>query len=151
MTPPRRSVAWKVAGGCLVGSALAVFLVRTVQDLITTRGAVATYARLIAAANAQDQATIRTLCTDRFLRGHPPRPAAQGGTAGFPRQIHPNFRAWVRGREVWLCPGNRVGLVARFVRPAGPWLYDGEVGLLQADGRIVQPEPVDPGESWEKP
>ena len=140
MMAHRRAVGWKVAVGCLVAGALTLGLVRTVRTLATTRGAVATYARLIAAANVQDLATIRTFCTDRFLREHPPQPAPQGGVAGFPRQVHPNFRVWIQGDEVWLCPGNRVGLVVRFARVAGHWRYDGEVGLLRPDGEIVRPE-----------
>ncbi len=122
-----------------------------VQRLITTRGAVQGYARLIASANAGDLATIRSLCTDRYLLEHPIQPARQGGVTGFPRQIHPNYQVWVQGDQVWLCQGNRVGLVVRFVRERGRWLYDGEVGLLRPDGQVVKPSRDDPRGNPEKP
>lgn len=121
------------------------------RRLVTTRGAVQVYARLVASANAGDLASIRALCTDRYLAEHPLRLARQGGVAGFPRQIHPNYQVWVAGDQVWLCQGNRVGLVVRFVRAEGRWRYDGEVGLLRPDGRVVQPATDDPTAIPEKP
>ena len=146
----RRATALQVASGVvLVGIIAGPYGARAVRDLARTRGAVAVYARLVASANAQDLPTIRSLCTDRYLAEHPPRPSGRGGVAGFPRQIHPNFRAWVQGDEVWLCQGNRVGLVVRFVPRAGRWRYDGPVGLLRSDG-VVDPADRDdrPEERW---
>lgn len=134
-----RSTRVKVALVVLTAAVLLGGLIRIGRTLATTRGAVAAYARLIASANVADLATIRTLCTDRFLAEHPLRGAERGGVVGFPRQIHPNYQVWVEGEEVWLCQGNRVGLVVRFRREAGVWKYDGEVGLLRPGGQVVKP------------
>lgn len=110
---------------------------RAIRDLIATRGAVMTYGRLIAAANAGNLAAVAELCSARYRREHPPEPARGGGVVGFPRQVHPNFRAWVEGAEARLCPANRVGTVYGFVREGGAWRYDGPVGLLRPDGRVL--------------
>ena len=75
---------------------------------------------------------------------HPPERAREGGVVGFPRQIHPNFQVWVAGAEVWLCAGNRVGTVYRFVAEAGQWKFDGVVGVLQPDGQVL-PVAGEPG------
>ena len=106
--------------------------------------------RLVAAANAGDLAAIGPLCSTRYLAGHPLARAREGGVVGFPRQIHPNFRAWVEGDEVWLCAGNRVGRVERFVQEGGRWRYDGTVGVLGADGRVTRVG-EDRGGTGEKP
>ncbi len=126
------------------------FLVRSVRTLATTRQAVGTYARLIAAGNAGDLAAVRPLCSGRYLDSHALKVADGGGVVGFPRQVHPNYRAWVEGAEVRLCSGNRVGQVVRFVQEAGEWKYDGLVGVLRSDGR-VEPMTDDPELDPEKP
>ena len=126
------------------------FLVRGVRTLLTTRQAVGTYARLIAAGNAGDLASVASLCSARYLDSHPLKVADGGGTVGFPRQVHPNYRVWVEGAEVWLCSGNRVGQVVRFIQEADEWKYDGVVGVLRSDGR-VEPMADDPEDDPEKP
>ncbi len=130
--------AWTGAGLAALGGAAALpFLARGVRHLAATRGAVTTYARLIAASNAGDLLVVRGLCSAGYLRDRPLELAREGGVVGFPRQVHPNFRAWVEGGEVWLCGGNRVGTVVRFVREGDGWKYDGPVGFLGPDGRVV--------------
>ena len=112
-------------------------IARGVRDLSTTRGAVGTFARAIASANAGDLATVRSLCSDRYLATHPLEPAREGGVVGFPRQIHPNFQVWVQGDEVWLCAANRAGTVYRFVRESGRWKFAGPAGVLRGDGAVM--------------
>ena len=146
MITGRRRILLGIAILAVVGGPVGL----AIRRLATTRGAVHTYARLIACANAQDLVAIRSLCTDRYLSNHEIKAARQGGVVGLPRQIHPNYQVWVEGDQVWLCQGNRVGLVVRFVWVAGRWLYDGEVGLLKGDGRIVVPDPEDLGASSQK-
>ena len=137
-TPTR----WVQLGLIGVAVALAlVFATRGVRNLITTRGAVATYSRLIASANAGDIAAVRALCSARYGRDNPLELAREGGVVGFPRQIHPNFQVWSEGAEVWLCPGNRVGTVYRFVREGETWKYDGPVGMLRSDGLVASVKP----------
>ena len=123
---------------------------RGVRNLATTRGAVATYSRLIVSANAGDLDTVGSLCTERYRAAHPLSLARGGGIVGFPRQIHPNFQAWVHGTDVWLCPSNRVGTVYRFVRGQDRWRYDGPVGLLRSDG-LVTLLPAQQGQLPENP
>ena len=136
-----------LVAACLV--AVRVPLVRGVRNLATTRGAVGVYARLIASSNAQDLASVRMLCSSRFLDAHPLVLARGGGVVGFPRQIHPNYRVWVEGSEVWFCSGNRVGAVVRFVSEGGSWKFAGPVGILRPDGR-VEPMALDPSTAPEK-
>ena len=136
MTRPWRSRGVQVAVGALVVVLLIPVVVRTIGNLAVTRRAVAVYARLIASANVGNLAAVRSLCASRYLQEHPLKRSIQGGLVGFPRQIHPNYQVWREGGEVWLCPGNRVGVVVRFVAKAGVWKYAGVVGLLRSDGRI---------------
>ena len=133
MTASRR--AWLV--GSLIVMALAGGLAVEVVRTAPVRGAVRAFTELIAAANRQDVAAARRLCSARYLRTHDPAPAVEGGLVGLPRNIHPNFRAWRRGDAVWLCPTNRVGPVFQFVVEGHSWRFDGPVGLLRGPGRFV--------------
>jgi hypothetical protein len=56
---------------------------------------------------------------------------------GLPRNIHKNFQAWRHGKDVWICPTDRVGPIYQFVFEAGAWRFDGPVGILRARGEIV--------------
>ncbi len=150
MIQASRTVKIKVFVGTFLVLLVGTFLVRSVQTLLTTRQAVRAYARLIASGNAGDLAAVRSLCSERYLESHPLKVAEGGGVVGFPRQVHPNYRVWVEGSEVWLCTGNRVGQVVRFVQGAGQWKYDGVVGVLRPDGR-VEPMADDPEAGPEKP
>jgi hypothetical protein len=109
------------------------------------RDSVRTYSDLITAANRQDVALAKSLCTARYVRTHSLRPTKDGGLVGLPRNIHKNFSVWRHGPNVWLCPSDRVGPLYQFVREAGRWKFDGPIGILQPRGRIElledEPEP----------
>jgi hypothetical protein len=100
------------------------------------RGAVQCYSSLLVAANRQDLAAARELCSNRYLQSHGLRPAAEGGLVGLPRNINKNFQAWKHGSEVWLCPTNRVGPVYQFVNEGGAWRFDGPIGVLTSGGTV---------------
>jgi len=117
-------------------AALAGPATRAARSLRMTRGALATYAALLDAANVQDLGAVRSLCARGYLAGHPPAAAPGGGVVGLPRTIHRNFQAWRQVDEVWLCPTDRVGPVYRFVEEGGGWKFAGVVGLLRAGGRV---------------
>ena len=134
--PPRRFWLAVLLGLILIGLAV-VPVSRGIRHLNWTRGALRTYARIVASANLGDLATVRSLCSEHFLAAHPLEAAENGGVVGFPRQIHPNYQVWVEGPEVWLCPSNRVGLVYRFRLEADTWKYDGPVGLMRSRGEII--------------
>lgn len=131
MTLGRRRIVLGVALAAL----LAVPAAGVVRSLLMTRQAVASYARLIAAANAQDLDAVRAECSARYLREHEIVASEGGGVSGLPRGIHKNFRAWREGADVWLCPTDREGPVYRFVPEGGGFRFDGPVGLLRA-GRV---------------
>ena len=143
MTGSRPSLGIKLAVGLLVVGLAVPFVIRTIQNLAVTRRAVAVYARLIAGANAQDLPAVRSLCAARYLQAHPIERSKNGGLVGFPRQIHPNYQVWRQGGEVWLCQGNRVGVVVRFVPEGEVWKYAGVVGILRSDGRIASANDLD--------
>jgi hypothetical protein len=131
-----RSVAlWSGVGSvaALLGG-MAVLAVWTGPE----REAVRTYTRLLSAANRQDVEGAARLCTVRYRASHSLRPAEEGGIVGLPRNIHPNFKAWREGSNVWLCPSNRVGPIYQFVRESGSWRFDGPIGLLMSGGRVVK-------------
>lgn len=109
---------------------------RAIRSLAMTHRAVATFSSILDAADGPDLAALRPLCTERYLRSHPLARAPGGGVVGLPRGIHPNFRAWRHGDEVWLCPTDRVGPVYRFAFEAGACRFDGVVGLLRPGGRV---------------
>jgi hypothetical protein len=117
-------------------AALGVTSARVVRSLMATRRAVATYVAILSAVNAQDLEALGPLCTDRYLRAHPPARSSGGGVVGLPRGIHKNFQAWREGDEVWLCPTDRVGPVYRFVFEGGACKLDGLAGLLRPGGRV---------------
>ena len=131
MSRPRPALLALVAAGLL-----AVPAARLVRSLAMTRGGVATFARLLAAANAQDLDAVRSACSARYLATHEVERSPEGGVVGLPRVIHKNFRAWREGGDVWLCPTDRVGPVYRIVPERGAWKFDGLVGLLGAGGRV---------------
>jgi hypothetical protein len=111
-----------------------------VLEILATRPvrqAMATYTALIAAANRQDLGAVRRLCTERYLKTHAPRGAAEGGVVGLPRNVHKNFQAWRHGPNVWICPTNRVGPLYQFVFEQGAWRFDGPIGILRPRGEVV--------------
>ncbi len=117
-----------------------------VAEIVLTRPvreAVKTYTELIEAANRGDLDAARALCTERYLKSHGLKAAKEGGVIGLPRNIHKNFQAWREGRDVLLCPTNRVGPVYRFIQDGGRWRFDGVAGLLGPEGRV---EPMEDGE-----
>jgi hypothetical protein len=127
--------AWIVGVGVVF--LLAVALAAEIVSTRDVRRSVAAYTALIAAANRQDLAAAGRLCTQRYLAAHPLRPAAEGGIVGLPRNIHKNFQAWRHGKDIWICPTDRVGPIYRFVDESGAWRFDGPAGILRARGEVV--------------
>jgi hypothetical protein len=124
-----------------IGAAVAVGLIVAVASVAVwtapERESVKTYTDLIAAANRQDVTTARWLCSAHYLETHSLKPATDGGLVGLPRGIHKNFQVWRAGKEVRLCPMNRVGPVFGFVREATGWKFDGPIGILRGRGKFV--------------
>ena len=112
------------------------------------RESVRDYTELLAAANRQDVAAARRLCTQRYVAGHSLTPAPGGGLVGLPRNIHVRFQAWREGPHVWVCPTNRIGPVYQFAFEDQAWRFDGLVGILRARGQFVplteEPDTVAP-------
>ena len=132
----RIKAAWIVAGVVLATAIIAVEVAATRP----VRDAVRTYTELISAANRRDLNAAKALCTERYRKTHTLKLAAEGGMVGLPRNINKNFQAWREGRDVWLCPTNRVGPVYCFVENDGRWRFDGVVGQLLPGGRV---EPIE--------
>lgn len=107
------------------------------------RESVRAYTQLLGAANRDDAAAARLLCTTRYVQSHPLHSAPDGGLVGLPRNIHKNFQAWREGPFVWLCPTNRVGPVYQFVFEANAWKFDGPIGLLQPQGLVQRLDEAD--------
>lgn len=130
----------------MVGAIGLGVLVVTVEAVRTApvRGAVRAYSALISAVNRNDLEGVRAGCSSRYLSTHSLEIAEEGGVVGMPRAIHRNFRAWRRGNAVWICPGNRVGLVFQFVPEGEGWKFDGLVGLLRP-GNLFVPVTTIPG------
>ena len=141
MTEARKSrrFLWIVLG--LTAAAVAVGFEITLTAPV--REAVRCYTDLISAANRRDLHAARALCTDHYLATHNLKLAQEGGMIGLPRNIHKNFQAWREGKDVWLCPTNRVGPVFRFVKGSSGWKFDGVVGQLMPGGRVVPMEEMD--------
>jgi hypothetical protein len=130
----------------LIGSAVVLALAGALTFEVVwtrpTRQAVDVFARLVSAANRGDEAEARRLCSARYLRDHRVEAAPGGGLVGLPRNINKNFQCWHQGRNVWICPTNRVGPVYQIVPESGGWRFDGPVALLMGRGEIV-PYPED--------
>lgn len=133
---PRRRRSWIIAGVLLVVSLIAA-LAAEINATRPVREALTAYTALLDAANRQDLDAVGRLCTRRYLEGHPPSPAREGGVVGLPRNIHKNFRAWRHGPHVWVCPTNRVGPLYQFAFEAGAWRFDGPVGILRPRGEVI--------------
>ena len=134
--PKPSRLVWIILG--LVAAVVAVGF--EIAWTAPVREAVRCYTELISAANRRDLAAARALCTTNYLATHDLKLAKEGGMIGLPRNIHKNFQAWGEGRDVWLCPTNRVGPVFRFVRESGGWKFDGVIGQLMPGGRVVPME-----------
>ena len=135
----KKPIYWGVA------AVIAVLAIITAEIAFTgpTRGAMRTYAALLAAANRPepDLGAIQSLCTGRYVAAHPITATGEGGVVGLPRNFHKNFQIWRDGGEVLLCPTNREGPVYRFLRERGDWRFDGLVGQLQG-GKLLRGEGV---------
>lgn len=129
--------------GVAVVAGLAALVVGEVVLTAPVRRSLQTYAELITAANRQDLAAARRLCSAHYLNAHALKPAPEGGLIGLPRNIHTNFQAWRHGANVWICPSNRVGPVYQFVYEDGGWKFDGPIGLLRPRG-VMEPMPEIP-------
>lgn len=129
----------------IAAAALVVVAIGVIEFVRTApvRGAVRAYTALIAAANRGDRAAVQALCSAHYLQGHRIEVADEGGVVGLPRMIHKNFRTWPRGEAMWICPGNRAGLVAQLVREQGVWKYDGIVGELRPGNQFAPSEGVE--------
>jgi hypothetical protein len=137
---------WRGARPYLIGMALFGVVAGAVAAVAVwtapEREAVRVYTALIVAANRQDVAAARRLCSGRYLGSHTLAPAPEGGIVNLPRSIHTRFQVWRDGPNVRLCPTNRVGPVYQFVREAGVWKFDGPIGILRGRGEFV---PLDDG------
>lgn len=97
------------------------------------REALRAFTGVLSAANAGDLDEIRRLCTEGYLREHPPALAGEGGVRNFPRGIHKNFQVWGEGPDILICPTNRVGPVYRIRNEGGAWRFDGLAGEIRKD------------------
>ncbi len=145
MNPSRpRSRSRQVVSALIGVAALVGLLAWEVGRTLPVRRALDVYQRLIVAGNLGDLAGVEALCSAHYRAAHPPSLAPEGGVNGLPRGLpHRNFRAWKRGKEVLVCPSGRdhPGPVYRFVQEdGGTWRFDGPVGLLYPDGRMVEEE-----------
>jgi len=150
--PPAYRLVAMILAGLVVLAVGAWSIARTGP----TRRSVRAYTDLIAAANAQDVDRARALCSARYLAARPIEAAGEGGLVGLPRNIHKNFQVWREGPDVWLCPTNRVGPIYRFIHEGDGWKFDGPIGILKSQGRIVRSADgagveVDPGEAGPPP
>ncbi len=126
---------WRTRAGvvavCGVGALLVAIVWIAAVVTAPERDALRTYTRLVTAANRGDVEAVQGLCTTRFLSENPPRLADEGGLVGLPRAIHKNYQIWRSGRDIHICPSNRVGVVFRMVRSGEAWLFDGLVGVTR--------------------
>lgn len=130
--------------GIVIVALLGAWVVVEIRMTADARGAVHAYTALLEAANHGDLEGVKALCTESYLRDHPPRLAPKGGVAGLPRNIHKNFQVWRKGGAVLLCPTNRVGPVLRFLDTPDGWKFDGIVGLLRPGNLFVPTEAREP-------
>lgn len=140
--PTRKAVLIGIGVGVVLLAVVVVVAVWTAP----TRGAVRTYAELISAANQEDVATAKRLCSRGYLARHDLERARDGGIVTLPRNIHKNFKVWRSGPHVWLCPTNRGGPVYQFVKEDGDWRFDGPVGILHFNGVVEPLEDTGPAE-----
>jgi hypothetical protein len=142
MTTRTRSILISAAIVLLLGAGLAYEIVSTRP----VREAVRTYYELVSLGNqpalseagrAQAVEAARKLCSSRYLATGSLSLGPEGGIAGLPRTISKNFQAWRQGRNVWICPTNRIGPVYQFVEEEGRWRFDGLVAILRPRGEIV--------------
>lgn len=121
--------------------AFAALIALEYQHTKPTRSVLRNFTRLSEAVRRGDIETVRSLCSTGYLEKKPLQESTQGGLLELPRGIHRNFRIWRRGNEIWLCPGDRIGPVYRFVADGEEWTFDGLVGLLQSGQLILVESP----------
>jgi hypothetical protein len=123
----------------LAGLVLA-YEIRTTRPV---REAVRVYSELISIGNrpglsdVERLAAAQGLCSARYLATSRLRLGPEGGIAGLPRSMNKNFQAWRQGKNVWLCPTNRIGPVYQFVHERGAWRYDGLIAILRPRGELI--------------
>ena len=112
-------------------------LFATARRTAPRRAAMASFVALVQAANQQNLDAARSLCSRRYLAGHPLSEAKEGGLVGFPRNIQKNFQVWSQGDAIWICPTNRIGPIYQFLKEDGTWKFDGPIGVLRPRGQIL--------------
>lgn len=131
----------------IAGTIIAALAAGLLYEIVSTRqvrGAMRAYSELVAIGDRTDLTedqrlkAARDLCSSRYLSTHGLAFGPEGGIAGLPRSINKNFQAWREGRNVWICPTNRIGPVYQFVEEEGGWRFDGLVAVLRPHGEIVK-------------
>lgn len=139
MTRSMRYVLIAAMIAVLAGLVLA-YEIRTTRPV---REAVRVYSELISIGNrpglsdAERLAAAQGLCSAGYLATNRLRLGPEGGIAGLPRSMNKNFQAWRQGKNVWLCPTNRIGPVYQFVHERGAWRYDGLIAILRPRGELI--------------
>jgi hypothetical protein len=113
-----------IIAATLIGIGGAVFEYRRTAG---ERGALRTFAQLIAAANRRDLSTVESLCSSRLLLHDPPRFAPRGGLVGLPRALGRRYVVRHVGDFILISPGGRGGFEYRLVDQDGAWKFDGVV------------------------
>jgi hypothetical protein len=135
---------WSLVVVVALGLAAGVIALEAMRTA-PVRGALRAFTALITATNRDDLDAVRARCSARYLRTHSIKLADEGGVLAMPRAIHKNFRAWTQDGAVWICPGNRVGLVFQMVPERGEWKFDGLVGMLRPGKQFIPIEELQGG------
>ncbi len=136
----------------IIGFVIAATALLGYESLSTrpVREAARSFAELISLGDRSDlgedelKRQARLFCSEHYLATHDPRPAPEGGLIGLPRTLHPDYKAWREGDDVWIRPTARAGPVYQFVYEAGRWKFDGPVGILTPQGEFIPASKLEP-------
>jgi hypothetical protein len=131
-TTPRRS-----GFGIIVIAFLAVLagmyaVIWQVTRPTPVRESVAVFTKMVAAASRDDVEAARAYCSSR-LKGEDVAELAK-----LPTRFERSFKAWREGDDVLICPTDLGGTLYRFVNEEGAWKYDGPIGTLTPDGKVIR-------------
>jgi hypothetical protein len=96
------------------------------------RESVAVFTKLVAAASRGDAELAHSYCSSRL------KTEDVAELAKLPTRFERSFKAWREGDDVLICPTDLGGTLYQFVNEGDAWKYDGPVGTMTPDGKVMR-------------
>jgi hypothetical protein len=134
-TPPRSGFGTIVIAflALLAGMFAVIWQVtRPLMDPTPVQLSEAVYTKMVAAASRDDAEAARAYCSTLL------KDVDVADLAKLPTRFERSFKAWQEGETVLICPTDLGGTLYQFVNEGGAWKYDGPIGTMTAEGKVIR-------------